>query len=120
VPGLSGNVRVRSVVGRFLEHSWIYAFGTGNEDFPGEVWIGSADTMHRNLDRRVELLVLVEDESQRAGLRQLIDLAMDSNTASWWLAGDGTWTRHHLDSSGAPLIDIQELLIRTRSRSGDG
>ncbi len=120
VPGLSENIRVRSVVGRFLEHSRIYAFGAGNEGSPGEVWIGSADMMHRNLDRRVELLVLVEDESQRAGLRQLIGLAMDSNTASWWLSGDGAWTRHHLDSSGAPLIDIQELLIRTRSRGGDG
>jgi polyphosphate kinase len=120
VPGVSENIRVRSVVGRFLEHSRIYAFGTGNEDSPGEVWIGSADMMHRNLDRRVELLVLVEDESQRAGLRQLIDLAMDPNTASWWLAGDGTWTRHHLDSSGEPLIDIQEMLIRTRSRAADG
>jgi polyphosphate kinase len=45
---------------------------------------------------------------------------MDPNTASWWLAGDGTWSRHHLDSSGAPLIDIQELLIRSRGRGGDG
>jgi polyphosphate kinase len=120
VPGLSENIRVRSVVGRFLEHSRIYAFGTGNEDSPGGVWIGSADMMHRNLDRRVELLVEVNDESQRAGLRQLIELAMDPNTASWWLAGDGTWTRHHLDSSGGPLIDIQELLIRSRTRGGDG
>jgi polyphosphate kinase len=119
VPGLSENIRVRSVVGRFLEHSRIYAFGTGNGDSPGEVWIGSADMMHRNLDRRVELLVLVKDQSQRAALRQLVDLAMDPNTASWWLAGDGTWTRHHLDSSGAPLIDIQELLIRSRGRGGD-
>ncbi len=120
VPGLSENIRVRSVVGRFLEHSRIYAFGTGNGDSPGEVWIGSADMMHRNLDRRVELLVLVREESERAALRQLIDLAMDPNTASWWLAGDGTWTRHHLDSSGEPLIDIQELLIRSRSRGADG
>jgi polyphosphate kinase len=120
VPGLSENIRVRSVVGRFLEHSRIYAFGTGNEESPGGVWIGSADMMHRNLDRRVELLVLVKDESQRAALRQLIDLAMDPKTASWWLAGDGTWTRHYLDSAGEPLIDIQELLIRSRGRGADG
>jgi polyphosphate kinase len=121
VPGLSENIRVRSVVGRFLEHSRIYAFGTGNEEAPGEVWIGSADMMHRNLDRRVELLVQVKDEVQQAGLRLLIDLAMDPNIASWWLSGDGTWTRHHLDSSGRPLIDIQELLIRSRrTRGGDG
>ena len=122
VAGLSENIRVRSVVGRFLEHSRIYAFGTGNGngEAPGEVWIGSADMMHRNLDRRVETLVRVADLHQQAQLRQLIDLAMDPGTASWWLAGDGTWTRHHLDPSGAPLTDIQDLLIRSRRRSTDG
>jgi polyphosphate kinase len=120
VPGLSENIRVRSVVGRFLEHSRIYAFGTGNGESPGEVWIGSPDMMHRNLDRRVELLVGVTEAGQRAALRQLVDLAMDPGTASWWLAGDGTWTRHHLDESGTPLIDIQDLLIRSRGRGGDG
>jgi polyphosphate kinase len=114
IPGLSETIRVRSVVGRFLEHSRIYAFGTGVADLPGEIWIGSADLMHRNLDRRVELLVRVTDEAQQTELRQLIDLAMDPQIASWWLSADGTWTRHHLDSSGAPLTDIQELLIKTR------
>jgi polyphosphate kinase len=118
VPGLSETIRVRSVVGRFLEHSRIYAFGTGVSDSQGEVWIGSADLMHRNLDRRVELLVRVTDEAQRTELRQLIDLAMDPQIASWWLSADGTWTRHHLDASGAPLIDIQELLIKTRRGRG--
>jgi polyphosphate kinase len=121
VPGLSETIRVRSVVGRFLEHSRIYAFGIGNEESPGEVWIGSADMMHRNLDRRVELLVQVTDQAQQAQLRQLIELAMDPGISSWWLAGDGNWTRHHLDAAGAPLVDIQELLIRSRrSRSADG
>ncbi len=120
IPGLSETIRVRSVVGRFLEHSRIYAFGTGMAELSGEVWIGSADLMHRNLDRRVELLVRVTDEAQQSELRQLIDLAMDPQIASWWLSADGTWTRHHLDSSGAPLTDIQELLIKTRrGRSPD-
>jgi polyphosphate kinase len=114
VAGMSETIRVRSVVGRFLEHSRIYAFGTGAQDSPGEVWIGSADLMHRNLDRRVELLVRVTNPAQRAELRGYIDLAMAPTTASWWLAEDGTWTRHHLDASGAPLNDIQELLIRGR------
>ena len=118
VPGLSESIRVRSVVGRFLEHSRIYAFGTGNEESPGEVWMGSADLMHRNLDRRVELLIQVTDEAQRAELRQLIDLAMDPRIASWWLGPDGTWTRHHLDASGAPLTDIQDLRIRSRRVRG--
>jgi polyphosphate kinase len=115
VRGLSETIRVRSVVGRFLEHSRIYAFGTGDGDAPGEVWIGSADLMHRNLDRRVELLVRVADPAQRAELRKLIELAMDPQISSWWLMPDGSWIRHHLDAEGAPLTDIQELLIKSRS-----
>ena len=114
VPGLSETIRVRSIVGRFLEHSRIYAFGTGAEGAVGNVWMGSADLMHRNLDRRVELLIRVTDPAQRDELRGVIDLAMDPGTASWWLAGDGTWTRHHLDSAGAPLNDLQAMLIKTR------
>jgi polyphosphate kinase len=114
VPGLSETIRVRSVVGRFLEHSRIYAFGTGANDSPGEVWIGSADLMHRNLDRRVETLVRVTDRAQRGELRDLISLAMDERISSWWLGPDGTWTRHQFDDSGGRLTDIQDLLIRAR------
>ncbi len=121
VPGLSETIRVRSVLGRFLEHSRIYAFGSGRNGEDGGVWLGSADLMHRNLDRRVELLVRVTDPAQRAELRGLIDLGMNNGTASWWLGPDGTWTRHHLDDAGAPLDDVQDLLIRarTRGRSAD-
>jgi polyphosphate kinase len=121
VPGMSETIRVRSIVGRFLEHSRLYAFGTGAEGSVGDVWMGSADLMHRNLDRRVELLVRVTESAQRAELRGLIDLAMDPSTASWWLAGDGTWTRHHLSNSGAPLNDLQDMLIRSRQgHAADG
>jgi polyphosphate kinase len=109
VPGLSETIRVRSILGRFLEHSRIYAFGDD-----GEVWIGSADLMHRNLDRRVELLVRVTDADQQSELQSLIDVAMDENTSSWWLGADGTWVRHHLDSDGKPLLDLQQYLIQTR------
>jgi polyphosphate kinase len=119
VPGISETINVRSVVGRFLEHSRIYAFGTGDNG-ADDVWIGSADLMHRNLDRRVELLIRVTDTAQKRELRSLIDLALDPGTASWWLGPDGIWTRHHLDSTGAPLLDLQDYLIRTRlSRSGE-
>jgi polyphosphate kinase len=121
IPGLSETIRVRSILGRFLEHSRVYAFGADPEGEDGNVWLGSADLMHRNLDRRVELLVRVADPAERAELRGLIDMAMDETTASWWLDADGTWTRHHRDASGAPLSDLQEYLIRTRQgRTGDG
>jgi polyphosphate kinase len=121
LPGVSETIRVRSVLGRFLEHSRIYAFGDSDAEDGGAVWIGSADLMHRNLDRRVELLVRVADPVQQAELRGLVDMAMDERTASWWLDPDGTWIRHHLDASGAALQDIQEYLIRARQgRAADG
>jgi len=126
VPGLSDNVRVRSVLGRFLEHSRIYAFGTGDPDpaaEPGEdpqagneVWIGSADMMHRNLDRRVEALVRVSDPAQCTRLRDLIARGMADGTSSWWLDGDGNWTRHVRDANGKPLRDVQDSLMREKRR----
>jgi len=119
LPGLSETIRVRSILGRFLEHSRIYAFGDGRGD-DSEVWIGSADLMHRNLDRRVEALVRVVNPAQQAELRNLISLAMDEGTSTWWLADDGTWTRHHLDAAGKPLRDLQQYLIdRLRGRAAD-
>jgi polyphosphate kinase len=129
VPGLSENIRVRSVLGRFLEHSRIYAFGTGEPDpasgnpaSGSEVWLGSPDMMHRNLDRRVESLVRVWDPAHCARLRALLARGMDDGTSSWWLGADGNWTRHSRDADGALLLDVQESLIRekSRGRSGDG
>jgi len=126
LPGLSETIRVRSVLGRFLEHSRIYAFGTGVPDpdaAPGEdpdagndVWIGSADMMHRNLDRRVEALVRVSDPGHCTRLRELIAMGMDDGTSSWWLDGDGNWSRHARDAAGRPLRDVQESLIKEKSR----
>jgi len=126
MPGLSDNIRVRSILGRFLEHSRIYAFGTGAPDpepQPGEdpdagneVWLGSADMMHRNLDRRVESLVRVSDPAHCRKLRELLALGMDDGTSSWWLDNDGNWTRHAHDRSGTPLVDVQESLITDKSR----
>jgi polyphosphate kinase len=117
VPGLSETIRVRSILGRFLEHSRVYVFGPG-DDGPGSVWLGSADLMHRNLDRRVELLVRVADPAQRAELRGYFAQAMDETVASWWLGQDGTWTRHHLDELGTPLCDLQSKLIGVRQGRG--
>jgi polyphosphate kinase len=122
IPGLSETIRVRSILGRFLEHSRLYAFGP-KDDPDSEVWMGSADLMHRNLDRRVEALVRVIGPAHQAELHALFDLAMDEGTASWWLAGDGTWTRHHLDANGNPLRDLQQYLIakrRAAARPADG
>ncbi|MBO0804937.1 MAG: RNA degradosome polyphosphate kinase [Nocardiopsaceae bacterium] len=112
VEGLSETVRVRSVLGRFLEHSRIYAFGTGEDDGgDDEVWLGSPDMMHRNLYRRVETLVRVADQDQCARLRALLARGMDDATSSWHLDGDGTWTRRAREPGGRRLLDVQESLI---------
>ncbi|MGW0144825.1 RNA degradosome polyphosphate kinase [Streptomyces sp. NPDC003333] len=113
VTGLSENVRVRSVLGRFLEHSRVFAFGNGGEP---EVWIGSADMMHRNLDRRIEALVRVTDPAHRAALNRLLETGMSDSTASWHLGPDGEWTRHATDAEGQPLRNVQEMLIDARRR----
>jgi polyphosphate kinase len=104
VPGLSENIRVRSILGRFLEHSRIYHFGG---DGRPEYWIGSADLMHRNLDRRVEVLCQVSDRQARAHLSGFLDAAFDDQTAAWELRPDGEWLR-----SGGAHNDVQELLMR--------
>jgi polyphosphate kinase len=121
VPGLSENIRVRSILGRFLEHSRLYAFGGGldgvAEDGSGsEVWLGSADLMHRNLDRRIEVLVRVADPAHRASLVRLLTMGMADTTASWHLGPDGAWTRHAEDAEGRVLANLQEILIEERKR----
>jgi polyphosphate kinase len=108
VPGLSDNIRVRSIVGRFLEHSRVFRFGAGDD---AEYWIGSADLMHRNLDRRVEALVRVTLPSAQDDLRYVLDLAMDDQTEAWELAGDGTWHRTATNPT-EPHMHLQEALLR--------
>ena len=123
VPGLSDNIRVRSILGRFLEHSRIYAFA--NSDGPQigegpvsgpEVWIGSADLMHRNLDRRVEALVRITAPEQVQELIDYVDLQMADTTSSWHMQPDGTYVRHSKDAEGKPLLDCQEYLIKKHMR----
>ncbi|KND41180.1 MULTISPECIES: RNA degradosome polyphosphate kinase [Streptomyces] len=113
VPGLSENVRVRSVLGRFLEHSRVFGFGNGGEP---EVWFGSADMMHRNLDRRIEALIRITDPGHRAALNRLLETGMSDLTSSWHLGPDGEWTRHSYDADGQPLRNVQEMLIDARRR----
>ncbi|HEV7184234.1 MAG TPA: polyphosphate kinase, partial [Leifsonia sp.] len=108
-PGLSSNVRVRSILGRYLEHSRIFSFV--NDGDP-QVYIGSADMMHRNLDRRVEALVRLTDPEHLAELDRLFDRAFDDGTSAWILDEDGVWTRHHLDENGQRLDDLQNRLMQ--------
>jgi len=109
VPGMSENIRVRSILGRYLEHSRIFSFHTGGDP---QVYIGSADMMHRNLDRRVEALVRLVDPEHLVEIDSLFTRAMDDRTSSWWLDATGEWTRHHLDDGGAPLDDMQNRLMQ--------
>jgi polyphosphate kinase len=112
VPELSETVRVRSILGRFLEHSRVFVFGVGED---AEVWIGSADLMHRNLDRRVEALVRLDGPRQHEALESLFDLAMNPGTAAWDLGSDGVWLRRESEPGGEPLIDLQNSLIAERT-----
>ena len=107
VPGLSENIRVRSVVGRFLEHSRVYWFDNGGSP---SVWIGSADLMHRNLDRRVEVLVQVPSEENAAQVADLLDLAFAPTTYAWELGPDGEW------APNGGTDHLQEVLIERQRR----
>jgi polyphosphate kinase len=107
--GLSENIRVRSILGRYLEHSRIFSFVNGGDP---QVFIGSADMMHRNLDRRVEALVRLAEPSHLAEIDHIFELDLAETTASWWLDQSGLWTHHSRDENGSPLDDSQDVLMR--------
>jgi polyphosphate kinase len=109
IVGLSENIQVRSILGRYLEHSRIFFFE--NNGSP-EVFIGSADMMHRNLDRRVETLVRIVQDDQIADLQEIMDLGMSEEVASWRLNSDGSWTRKSLANDGSKLADLQDLMMQ--------
>ncbi|MFV0633391.1 RNA degradosome polyphosphate kinase [Demequina sp.] len=113
VPGLSENIRVRSVLGRFLEHSRVYAFGGGGEP---EIFIGSADLMHRNLDRRIETLISIAAPHQKAFLLDNIAMAMSDEYIAWELDSDGVWTRETEDAEGNRLKDVQSTYIKRQPK----
>src|SRR5262245_43396924 len=106
VPGLSERITVRSVLGAFLEHSRILSFQTGDRT---STWIGSADLMPRNLDRRIEVLAPVEDARLRARIAAILDALLADTRFAWKLGADGTWSRV-VSGDGRP-VSAQELLI---------
>jgi polyphosphate kinase len=113
VPGMSETITVRSILGRYLEHSRIFAF---HNDGDRQVFIGSADMMHRNLDRRVEALVRVVAPAHIKELDGLFDLAMSENTSAWHLGPDGEWVRHSESADGRRLVDLQDRTMSSVQR----
>ena len=110
VPGLSENIHVRSILGRFLEHSRVFHFGAADE-----YWIGSADMMHRNLDRRVEVLVRVADRALAGKLGDMLDSCLDPATRCWALHADGSGSRARPRSGISPVRDHQAEMMAVRS-----
>ncbi len=111
LPGLSENIRVRSSLGRFLEHSRLFWFANGGQP---RVGLGSTDLMHRNLDRRVEVLVSLTNPRHMAQIENMFSVAFDDGTATWWLTPDG-WQQRTADAEGEPLLDLQEQQIQAVS-----
>ncbi|NLU81571.1 RNA degradosome polyphosphate kinase [Rhodococcus sp. HNM0569] len=108
VPGLSENIEVRSILGRFLEHSRMFHFQAIDE-----YWIGSADMMHRNLDRRVEVMAQVKDPRLTAQLGEILDSALDARTRCWVLQSDGSWVA--APERDADVREHQQSLMRNRT-----
>ncbi len=107
IPGLSENITVKSVLGRFLEHSRIYHFTNAGKD---EYWIGSADLMERNLDRRVESLIRIDRKEHQHRLQEILDLGLSDQTSSWSLTGTN-WSRESSDDTGQSRADVHAVLI---------
>jgi len=107
VPGISERIRVTSIIGRFLEHSRLQYYANGGHP---EYFLGSADWMPRNLDRRVEAMVPVEDRQWHPRLRSLLETCLSDNRQAWELGADGTYRRRHAD--GAPERATQAILMR--------
>ena len=110
IPGLSENVEVRSILGRFLEHSRVFEFQNGGDR---EIWIGSADLMHRNLDRRIESLVRIENPNHKLKISQLLDLYFSDRFVHWRMTNDGLWIEISRNEKSEYLESIHDFLIES-------
>jgi polyphosphate kinase len=108
IVGLSENITVRAILGRFLEHSRVYHFHNAGKD---EYWIGSADLMNRNLDRRIETLIGIQAQSHKEQINQLLSLYLSPEVKRWQMDSEGLWKRVLLSEANEELMDIQEYLI---------
>jgi polyphosphate kinase len=115
IPGVSERIRVRSIIGEFLEHSRIWGFENGGDP---EWYIGSADLMDRNLDRRVEAIVPVEDTEARSKLSEIVDLMLADDRRSWQLQPDARWLRTETLEGRPGTIDTFEVLKERALESG--
>jgi polyphosphate kinase len=113
VPGMSENIHVRSILGRFLEHSRIYDFTIDGES---KTFIGSADLMPRNLDHRIEVVVPVLDPKVRQEMHTVFDILLEDGSYAWVLGADGTWTRLQPQKSGRGKAAQPTLMRRARLR----
>jgi polyphosphate kinase len=115
VPGISERIRVRSIIGEFLEHSRIWGFENGGDP---EWYIGSADLMDRNLDRRVEAVVPVEDGEAKARIAEIVELLLADDRRSWQLQPDSSWVRTETLEARPGSIDTFEVLKERALTSG--
>jgi polyphosphate kinase len=118
VPGLSERIRVRSIVGRYLEHSRIMKFG-GSEKRPPRFFIGSADLWQRNLDRRIEVVTPVEDPDLMARLEEVLEVNLADDTQAWELTADGTWERVPTVEGVSTVRSLQEAALGSARRRRD-
>jgi Polyphosphate kinase len=115
---VSEKIRVRSVLGRYLEHSRIFAFHNSGDDI---IYIGSADMMHRNLDRRIEVLLRITDPRHVSRVLDHMNRGMSDEVSSWHLQSSGDWVRRSSGDNGDLLVDIQSETMRDitkRSKAG--
>lgn len=109
VKGMSERIRVRSIVGRYLEHSRIFIFANGDGPDRPAVFVGSADLMARNLDRRVEVLLQVQDERSRHRIEEIVRVTLDDDRLAWTLDGDGVWTKRQGPAGVDAHVRLQQL-----------